>query len=163
MLHSRTKQSGTVWQHLLFRICLYIDWQDQELKQERASNESSSHWTGMEKGKKSSHGESHRSDRCLLIVALCLSAVSILLAIACGISVISIRETNLEFEAKLKRLEERGESGHKIAFGPYEHKLEAIFHDLKMIGKGQKTGNVKRFLLVCVYLCFLRRKESTPF
>ena len=110
--------------------------------------------TKMETDEKSSHGESHRGDRCLLIVALCLSTLSILLTIACGINVISLREKNLEYEARLKRLEEQSGPGHKYEVRSSQHKLEAIYQDLKMIEKGQKTGNVKRFLLISVFFAW---------
>ena len=96
----------------------------------------------MENGKKSKSDEKHRSDGCLLIVALCLSTVSILLTIACGISVISIREKNLEYEDKLKRLEEQNGSRQRNVLRPSEQKLEAIFQNLKMIETGQKIGNI---------------------
>ena len=96
----------------------------------------------MEDDKKSCSGEKHRNDRCLLIVALCLSTVSILLTIACGVSVISIREKNLEYEAKLKRLEEQSGSGQRNAIRLSGHKLETMLQDLKLIEKGHKIGNI---------------------
>merc|ERR1712141_121772 len=95
----------------------------------------------MEDDKKSCSGEKHRNDRCLLIAALCLSTVSILLTIACGVSVISIREKNLEYEAKLKRLEEQSGSGQRNAVRPSGDMLEAIVQDLKMTEKGQKIAS----------------------
>ena len=86
-----------------------------------------------------SYRDRHRNDRCLLMVAVCLSTVSIFLTIACGISVVSMREKNLDYEARLRRLEDR--NGHWHYNVQQMPDFTATSQDLKATEKLLKSGN----------------------
>ena len=86
-----------------------------------------------------SYRDRHRNDQCLLMVAVCLSTVSILLTIACGISVVSMREKNLDYETRLRRLEDR--NGHWHSSVQQMPDLTATSQDLKVTEKVLKNGN----------------------
>ena len=66
----------------------------------------------MEEEKKLKQSEKYRFERCLVALAVCLSTISILLTIACGVTVLSMKEKHLEHEARLKRCESRHVSGN---------------------------------------------------
>ena len=96
----------------------------------------------MDEDKKLSGRDKYRGDRCFVVVAVCLSTLSILLAIACGISVVSMRDNSLEYEARLKRLEDQCGSGHKSALKATEERGKDTLQDVKVTEKAHKIGNI---------------------
>ena len=103
----------------------------------------------MEEEKKVMYRDRHRNDQCLLMVAVCLSTVSILITIACGISVVSMREKNLDYETRLRRLEDQCRSGHQNALKTPEGRVKAILQDSTLMEKVKEIGNV---LSIYLYL-----------
>ena len=89
--------------------------------------------------------DEHRNCRCLVLAALFLSTVSIILTVACGINIISMRQTIVEYDTKLKRLENREhpEYGSKIS----SPELRQNIHPSRAVKQEQmlKTGNTRSF------------------
>ena len=92
----------------------------------------------MEEEKKLNYSGKYRADRCLLAVAVSLSAVSILLAIACGFAVLSMKEKFHAYEARLVKCE-----SHTHMQKVPDNNSKAVIQNLKIIEEDQKIGNVK--------------------
>ena len=94
----------------------------------------------MDNSKKADFREKYRMDRCLLVAAFSLSILSIILAIAFGFIVVSLKEENFAFKAQLKSLEVNCRTGNQNKLNRMGEKRDDDGHPLDMLEKALRIG-----------------------
>ena len=93
----------------------------------------------MDGEKKAMHRSQSRNDRYLVTIALCLSTMAVILAVATGITVYSIKQKQMEFESKLTRMANRKNLRYEDQRGELKNGLSSAAHSTKL-EKERATG-----------------------
>ena len=106
----------------------------------------------MDGEKKAMHRSQSRNDRYLVTIALCLSTMAVILAVATGITVYSMKQKQMELESKLTRMENRKNiiPGHN---SPKESDKGTKSKE-KLLGAVKSIQGKIKALYMCIFVLF---------